>query len=433
VAETDVATRNLYFTSNLDRERILQQFKDVRQQSERLCAPLETEDYVVQSMEDASPTRWHLAHTTWFFETFVLSRTVSNYRSPHPQYAYLFNSYYVAAGDRYPRPQRGLITRPTVEDVYRYRSYVDRQMEEMIRGADDELFSSLLPVIEIGNHHEQQHQELILTDIKHALSFNPLFPLYRERKEMRSLDKVTMNWPGWEGGLVEIGHSGKGFCYDNELPRHKVFLQPFHLSSRLVTNGEYLRFMEDGGYERQTLWLSDGWNERQRRNWTAPLYWQKVDGEWHAFTLNGFRKIVDEEPVTHVSFYEADAYARWAGARLPREEEWEHAAADQPLEGNFVEQESFHPVPASSSSGPISQIFGDVWEWTASPYVGYPGYAPPIGVLGEYNGKFMANQMVLRGGSCATPLSHIRSTYLNFFYPTARWQFTGIRLARDSY
>lgn len=383
-------------------------------------------------MEDASPTRWHLAHTTWFFETFVLARAVSDYRSPHPQYAYLFNSYYVRAGERYPRPQRGLITRPTVKDVYQYRRYVSEKVEELILNAGSERLRPLLPLIEIGNHHEQQHQELILTDIKHALSFNPLHPTYIEVEEgFTDRSEISMNWPSWSGGLVEIGHSGDGFCYDNELPRHRVFLNPFRLSSRLVTNREYIEFIRDGGYETQTLWLSDGWNERQRGNWTVPLYWQQADGEWYSFTLNGFRRIVPEEPVVHVSFYEADAYARWAGARLPREEEWEHAASGESVEGHFVENRHFHPLPARPASGSLSQAFGDLWEWTASPYVGYPGYVPAPGALGEYNGKFMSNQMVLRGGSCLTPASHIRSTYRNFFYPTARWQATGIRLAKE--
>jgi ergothioneine biosynthesis protein EgtB len=410
----------------------------VREWTERLCATLATEDYVIQSMTEASPTKWHLAHTSWFFETFVLQETLPGYRVFHPRYAYLFNSYYEAVGERHARPKRGMLTRPTVKEVYDYRHHVDEHMRKLLAGGEDRL-GRIADVLLLGLHHEQQHQELLLTDLKHALSLNPLRPAYTEGSGSSegsglkpSADPVRPpKWIHFKEGLHWIGHEGQGFCFDNETPRHKVFLRDFLLASCLVTNGEFLKFMDDGGYERADLWLSDGWAKVKSDAWSAPLYWEKENGRWRAFTLWGMRDVVEEEPVTHISYYEADAFARWAGARLPTEFEWEVAAGSAPMSGNFVESDRLHPHPAAHDNE-LSQMLGDVWEWTQSPYSPYPGYRPPEGTLGEYNGKFMCNQMVLRGGSCATPQSHIRKTYRNFFYPDARWQFSGIRLAKDA-
>jgi ergothioneine biosynthesis protein EgtB len=407
-------------------------YRAVRRTTEALCEPLAVEDYVIQSMPDASPVKWHLAHTTWFFETFVLSPHLPGYRPFHPQFGFLFNSYYNAVGPRWPRPQRGLLSRPTVAEVYRYRAYVDEHMARLFRPGCAELLRDLAATLVLGLHHEQQHQELIVTDLKHALAANPLCPVYRDRQPEGG-EPPACAWVSFPEGLATIGHDGRGFTFDNEGPRHRVFVPGFQLASRLVTNGEYLRFMADGGYDRPELWLSDGWATRQARDWTAPLYWEKQDGAWIVFTLAGPRPLDPAEPVCHVSFYEADAFARWAGARLPTEAEWEVAAATIPLAGHFLDREHFHPAarPADDDTGPLVQLFGDVWQWTASPYVAYPGYAPPAGALGEYNGKFMCNQLVLRGASCATPRSHARRTYRNFFPPEARWQFTGVRLAKD--
>lgn len=403
-------------------------FRAVRRATEELCSPLETEDYVVQSMPDASPVKWHLAHTSWFFETFVLKPYLAGYRKFHPQYAYFFNSYYVAAGPRWPRPERGLLSRPTVADVLRYRQHTDEHMEQMLPRLTPEAADTVL----LGIHHEQQHQELILTDLKCHWSLNPLRPVYRQQNAPVLDSPPPLDWLAFPEMLAWIGHDGRGFAFDNESPRHRVFLGGFRIARRLVTNEEYLRFMADGGYERPELWLSDGWMVRQARGWTAPLYWRQR-GNWSAFTLAGQQPLNAAEPVCHVSYYEADAYARWAGARLPTEAEWESAAADAPLAGHFVESRRLHPSagPAPDDTGPIQQLYGDVWQWTASPYVGYPGYRASAGALGEYNGKFMCNQLVLRGASCATPRSHARSTYRNFFPAEARWQFSGIRLAED--
>ncbi len=424
--------RGLYFEPVLTRRQLLDRYRGVRSWTGKLAGPLEVEDYVVQSMEDASPVRWHLAHTTWFFETFVMPAAWSDYRSSHPQYSYLFNSYYVQAGERYPRPRRGLVTRPTVREVYEYRAEVDRRMEALLESEDDETVGRVAALVELGLHHEQQHQELILTDLKHAFSFNPLFPVYQPRTVSEVPAPPKMGWIGFEAGVREIGHSGQGFCFDNEMPRHRVFCEAFQLADRLVTNAEYLRFMEDGGYRRPELWLNEGWQTAADQQWDSPLYWRRVDSGWHSFTLSGFRPVEPSEPVCHVSHFEADAYARWAGARLPTEQEWEVAADGLAPRGNLAETCNFHPVAAEASAeGGFSQLFGDVWEWTQSSYLGYPGYRPMEGALGEYNGKFMSRQVVLRGGSCATPASHIRATYRNFFPPTARWQFSGIRTARD--
>jgi ergothioneine biosynthesis protein EgtB len=404
-------------------------YRDVRRQTEALCEGLAAEDYVVQSMPDVSPTKWHLAHTSWFFETFVLQPHAPGYRPLNAAYAYLFNSYYTQAGERHCRAQRGYLSRPTVAEVYAYRRYVDEHMLDLLRGADPGKQEVLRPLVEIGLHHEQQHQELLVTDIKHVFSVNPLRPVYRERAPEESPTPLPLEWVAFPEGLYWIGHDGDGFAYDNESPRHRVFLEAFQLASRLVTTGEYLEFMRDGGYERPELWLSAGWATAQENEWTEPFYWERQGGEWQMFTLSGMRGVDPNEPVTHLSYYEADAFARWAGARLPTEAEWEVASTSVPMEGNFVESGRFHPAPPSGS-GALTQMFGDVWEWTRSQYSPYPGYEPAPGALGEYNGKFMCNQFVLRGGSCATPASHIRRSYRNFFPPEACWQLSGVRLAR---
>ena len=403
-------------------------YSAVRAATEALCSGLAVEDYVAQSMPDASPLKWHLAHTSWFFETFVLASR-AGHRPFDPHYGLLFNSYYEAVGERWTRAARGLLTRPTVAEVLRYRRHVDGQMRELLPAlaADD----ALAPVVELGLHHEQQHQELILTDVKHLLALNPLAPIYRD---LRADDSAAppLRWLELGGGVREIGDAGVGFAFDNERPRHPELVPPFAVASRLVTAGEYAAFLADGGYDRAELWLSDGWATVQRDGWRAPLYWRREGERWSHFTLGGRRPIADGEPVCHLSFYEADAYARWAGARLPTEFEWETAARELPLaaSGSFVEGGRFHPAAARGDG--LEQMFGECWQWTASAYAPYRGYRPLAGALGEYNGKFMCNQLVLRGGSCATPRSHLRVTYRNFFPPDARWQFSGLRLARDA-
>lgn len=415
------------------REALVKRYHQVRQFTDRLCQPLMTEDYVIQGMPDVSPPKWHLAHTSWFFETFILALASPGYRSPHASYAYLFNSYYVAAGERHCRPKRGLLSRPTVEEVYRYRAYVDQHMTAFLEGLHGEMLERWSPVVELGVHHEQQHQELLLTDVKYNFACNPLRPAYVSADIPTHVPAVgPLRWVSFVEGVQWIGHDGQGFAFDNEFPRHRSFVERFELASRPVTNGEYLAFMADGGYERPELWLSMGWDTVQREGWQAPLYWERRDGTWWMMTLAGMRPVREAEPVCHVSYYEADAYARWADARLPTEAEWEVAAMPLPIRGNFVEHQTFHPVPISQidTAIPLVQIFGDVWEWTQSHYSPYPGYAAAPGAQGEYNGKFMANQFVLRGGSCATSVSHIRPTYRNFFPADARWQFMGIRLAR---
>jgi len=414
-------------------ERLAERFREVRSLTVALCSPLEVEDYVVQSMPDASPAKWHLAHTTWFFETFIL-KAISAYDSEVLSRSnYLFNSYYNALGERIPRAERGLVTRPTVADVYRYRDAVDVRMLDFLDGGDVELLACVAPMLELGLNHEQQHQELLLTDLKHAFSRNPLRPVYSERAVESAGNVGPLSWLPHSGGLRKIGHDRIGFAFDNEGPRHSIYVEPFQIANRLVTNAEYLAFIEDGGYEQPRFWLSDGWNARTAQGWTAPLYWERSPRGWRTMTLAGMRDLNEDEPVCHVSFYEAGAYASWAGARLPSEAEWELTADDAPRVGNLLESGRYHPVPLPSPTddGSPSQLFGDVWEWTRSAYSPYPGYRPAAGALGEYNGKFMCNQMVLRGGSCATPASHIRSTYRNFFPPDARWQFSGIRLAKD--
>jgi ergothioneine biosynthesis protein EgtB len=403
---------------------LLDRFRRVRRQTEALADPLSPEDQTIQSMPDASPTKWHLAHTTWFFETFLLKPQIPTYRPFDPAYEYLFNSYYEAVGPRHPRPQRGMITRPAVGEILAYRRHVTEAMAELIESNR----SNSTELIELGLHHEQQHQELILMDIKHALSLNPLFPVYAPERTPATTG-TPLGWVDFEGGLIETGHAGSNgsFAFDNEGPRHRSWVDPFALATRLVTCGEYQAFIDDGGYRRPEFWLSAGWDIVNQRSWQAPLYWHE-DG---IFTLGGLRLRRAEEPVCHVSFYEAAAYAKWAGKRLPREDEWELASADAKLDGNMLDDGHLHPAPAPEPTHGegLVQMIGDVWEWTASPYVAYPGFREPPGAIGEYNGKFMANQMVLRGGCAATPRDHIRATYRNFFPPDARWMFGGIRLA----
>ena len=470
---------------------LLERFHQVRNFTNALTHGLAPEDCVVQSMPDVSPTKWHLAHTAWFFETFVLKKWVAGFRAVNPQYAFLFNSYYNAAGEMHRRDLRGLISRPTVDETRAYRSAIDEEIENLIASADEDVLNEIEPVLILGIHHEQQHQELLVTDIKHVLAQNPLHPVFRARPPDALADgraSGPRQFIEFDEAIIDIGHDGNGFAYDNESPRHRALVLPFSLASRPVTNGEYIAFIEDNGYARPEFWLSLGWmtvNDPASAGWQAPLYWTKRDGEWWNYTLSGFRPVDPNEPVTHISYFEADAFANWSGARLPTEFEWERAAANIDIDGNFVETEAFHPLPSllrsepdghtaraslavgengetsaetkietspagrgghrsrvtresgqeavgeAPGQGKIRQMFGDVWEWTRSSYSPYPGYRAAPGALGEYNGKFMCNQYVLRGGSCATSRTHIRRTYRNFFPPEKRWQFTGIRLARD--
>jgi ergothioneine biosynthesis protein EgtB len=397
----------------------------LRQQSVRLAQPLSDEDCCVQSMPDASPIKWHLAHTTWFFETFILERYERDFRPYHPDFRMLFNSYYNGVGDKHPRPQRGLLTRPALGEVLAYRRNVDERIGMLLEKSETE--PELAALIQTGFHHEQQHQELMLTDIKHLLSMNPLKPAYSIAPFRQSERLQPPDWIEYDAKVVEIGHHGQGFFFDNEAPRHRQFVEPFALASTLVTNAEYLAFVEDGGYANPALWLSEGWDWVQASQLKQPMYWQHGDEGWHEFTLHGLQTLDPHRPVVHVSFFEADAYARWSGARLPTEAEWEHATSGITDFG----AENLHPPATGQSQGSLSQPFGAVWQWTLSSYAPYPGYCPPIGAIGEYNGKFMSNQYVLRGSSCATPAGHARITYRNFFPAAARWQFSGIRLARS--
>ncbi len=403
----------------------------IRTQSLALAEPLSAEDACVQSMPDASPAKWHLAHTTWFFETFVLEPAMPQYPVFDPDYRVLFNSYYNAVGEQYSRPDRGLLTRPELATILAYRAHVDHHLRELFnRGLD----SDTAAIVEVGLHHEQQHQELLLMDIKHLFSRNPIAPRYKSAPAAVSGDKPPggLVFAPFEGGVRTIGADGGGFSFDNERPRHTTLLHEFGLGSRLVTNREYRDFITDGGYTSPLLWLADGWARIREQAWEAPLYWRRMDDEWSEFTLTGERPLALDEPVVHVSYYEADAYARWAGARLPTEAEWECAAESVTPNGNFVENRYLHPqAPARGADAGVQQLFGDVWEWTMSAYSPYPGFTTPAGAIGEYNGKFMSGQMVLRGGCCVTPQSHIRASYRNFFYPHNRWQFAGIRLARN--
>jgi ergothioneine biosynthesis protein EgtB len=415
--------------SQEERMDLAARYRTVRRASHELVAPLSPEDCGLQSMPDASPTKWHLAHTTWFFETLVLETQVPEYRAFDPHFRVLFNSYYNSVGEQYTRAQRGLLSRPTLDEVLAYRRHVDAHVLELLDEPARDI-EHVDRIIELGIHHEQQHQELILTDLKHGLAQNPLRPTYRKAAPPTAGSAEALSWHRFAEGLRTIGHSGNSFAFDNECPEHRVFVDAFELASRPVTNGEYLAFIADGGYERPEPWLADGWATVQREGWRAPLYWSEEPDGWSVFTLCGTQPVRPEDPVCHVSYFEADAYARWAGARLPTEAEWETAAGGS-LEGNFVESGCLEPRPSPARDGAPSALFGDVWEWTQSPYMPYPGFRPLSGSLAEYNGKFMSNQVVLRGGSCATPRSHVRATYRNFFYPHARWQFSGIRLAGD--
>ena len=402
---------------------LLDRYEAVRGLTEQLADPLSPEDQTVQSMPDVSPTKWHRAHTSWFFETFLLGRR-SGYQPFHPDFAYLFNSYYEAAGPRYTRSERGCVSRPGCAEVARYREHVDAAMAQLICSGLDDREASL---VELGIHHEQQHQELLLMDIKHVLSMSPLDPAYRTASPARPLPPPpTADWIKHDGGLVQVGHAGSGFAYDNEGPGHSVHLAPFALADRLVTCAEWMDFVADGGYETASLWLSDGWAAVRSGGWDAPLYWTRDDGGWTVYTLHGRRPVDPSEPVCHVSYYEADAFATWCGARLPTEFEWEAVAASWPITGQLQDPSCVHPTPLPSPA-----LFGQAWAWTSSAYLPYPGFRPAAGAVGEYNGKFMVNQHVLRGGSCATPEGHVRLTYRNFFPPSARWPFTGVRLAKD--
>jgi ergothioneine biosynthesis protein EgtB len=412
-------------------------YRRVRRMSLSLAAPLSDEDCQAQSMPDTSPTKWHLAHVTWFFETFVLERFEPGFKPFDASFRVLFNSYYDGVGDRHPRPQRGLITRPTLSVVKDYRAQIDDRMACLFdTHAADAEFTEL---VTLGLHHEQQHQELLLTDIKHLLSFNPAHAAYAKRWPIGAVRPEPLHWHGYEGGLADVGHDPArdgAFCFDNETPRHRQWLAPFELASRPITYGEYLAFIDDGGYREPRWWLSLGWDWVQAGRRDAPMYWRGEDGRWLNHTLQGSVEIDPHTPVSHLSYFEADAYARWAGARLPSEAEWEIAARrlqrTSACHGNFADRGAFHPLPpaAPAVDEPV-QMFGDVWEWTQSAYGAYPGYRPPPGAVGEYNGKFMCNQFVLRGGSCVTPAGHARASYRNFFPPDAQWQFSGVRLARD--
>ena len=403
---------------------VIDLFTEVRARSRKLTEQLLPEDMILQSMEDASPPNWHLAHTTWFFEEFILKPHIENYRSPDDRFAFLFNSYYVLAGPRHARDKRGLISRPGTEAVLSYRSWVEDRLRELLQSGRGNT-QEITDLVELGCHHEMQHQELLVTDLLHAFSHNPLLPAFRDPQPMPIVNETALTFEAHDGGLVEIGHDGAGFSYDCEGPRHKTYLAPFAIANRSVTNRDWIGFMEDGGYQSQPLWLMEGWAVREREKWESPLYWWKQDGEWWTFTLRGPQPVSLDAPVVHVSYYEADAFARWADARLPTEAEWEVAAWDIPIKGNFLESEVLRPLPGDS-------IWGDVWQWTQSPFSPYPGFKPVEGAIGEYNGKFMVNQFVLRGGSCATPVAQMRPTYRTFFYPHQRWQMLGLRLAKDN-
>lgn len=406
-----------------DTRSLRARFEAVRSETERLAAPLSAEDQLVQSMPDASPAKWHRAHTTWFFETFVLNGA-SGYQPYDAAFNFLYNSYYEAVGARHPRPARGLVTRPSCEEVRAYRAHVDAAMLSRLEAGS--LSAESLSLVELGLHHEQQHQELLLTDILHAFAQNGTHPAYQGHKPIDARTAPPMSFVEYAGGLVEIGHDGDGFAFDNEAPRHRVWLEPFRLADRLITNGEWLEFIAAGGYRDPAHWLSDGWQCVQNEGLCAPLYWQERDGAWFSMTLSGLQPLNTQAPVTHISHYEADAYARWRGKRLPTEAEWELAASGlSDHGGNFRDSGALRPLPSRDDM----QLFGDCWEWTASPYVAYPGFRAAEGAVGEYNGKFMVNQMVLRGGSCVTAAGHVRASYRNFFYPHQRWQFTGLRLA----
>jgi ergothioneine biosynthesis protein EgtB len=419
--------------TTIEGRRVLEnRLLDTRRLSHDLAAPLSAEDMTVQAMEDASPTKWHLAHVTWFFETFILAKHLPHYRPFDDTFNYCFNSYYESQGPRQPRPKRGVLTRPSSERVMAYRAHVDEGLSKLfVNGVESG--SEVARLIEVGINHEQQHQELLLTDILALFAASPLRPAYRTRRPRAAAPNPgEAGWVQFAGGIRQAGHDGRGFAWDNEAPRHDVLIHPFSLADRLVTNGEWLAFMQDDGYRTASLWLADGWTAVNREDWQAPLYWEQREGQWFAMSLEGLQSVERAAPVAHVSYYEADAFARWAGKRLPTEFEWEIAAQDLPVTGNSLATKALRTLPAEATSGgKPRQMFGDVWEWTQSAYLPYPGYRPPAGALGEYNGKFMVSQQVLRGGSCATPPGHTRATYRNFFYPQQRWQFMGVRLASE--
>ena len=399
-------------------------FDRTRARTTQLVSPLLPEDMMLQSMEDASPAKWHLAHTTWFFEEFILKPFLPDYMSPDDRFTFLFNSYYVTAGPRHARDRRGLVSRPDNADVRAYREHVDEAMAQLIALERDNT-PEILDLIELGCHHEMQHQELLVTDLLHGLSFNPLLPVYRDPEPMPVTAEVPLTWLSHDGGVIEIGHDGNGFAYDCEGPRHKVYVYPFAIADRAVTNRDWIAFMDADGYSDARHWLMEGFAVATKEGWSHPLYWWQQDDEWWTFTLRGPQPVALDAPVVHVSYYEADAFARWAGARLPTEAEHERAFSRHPIRGNFLDDGALRPMPGTG-------VWGDVWEWTASPFTPYPGFKAPEGTLGEYNGKFMVNQMVLRGGSCATAQEQMRASYRTFFYPHQRWQMMGLRLAKDA-
>ena len=413
-------------TSN--RELLIADFQSVRSHTEHLCAPLAVDDYQIQSIVQTSPPKWHIAHVTWFFEAFVLSQFLPDYKPFHPEFNFLFNSYYYTHDKMHPRNQRGLLSRPTVDEIYQYRAHVNEAMQKMMNTAPEAQWDELATRVTLGLHHEQQHQELLLMDVKHNFFVNPLKPVYRKNLKTSQSKTRAINWIERERGIHSIGHNGDSFCFDNETPHHERLLRDHRLADRFITNGEYLEFIEDAAYDNPALWLSDGWALIHQEQWRHPLYWELRDKQWHQFTLGGMRELNLHEPVCHLSFYEADAYARWAGKRLPLEEELETLLAQHTVTGNFADNDLLHPA----ASGDQAQWFGNLWAWTASPYTAYPGFKPLAGSIGEYNGKFMSNQMVLKGGSCVSLLSHTRASYRNFFYPEERWAFTGLRLAEDA-
>ena len=423
----------------MQRQELISRYKEIRQTTEEICKPLEIEDYVPQPISDVSPPRWHLAHTTWFFETFLLQKFQEHYTPFHPLYNYIFNSYYHSLGKRWEREKRGCLTRPTVKEVYKYRNAINSKMQQLIEQVAEDKWEDLKNICILGLQHEQQHQELLITDLKLILVNNPLRPVYNKNHNPNLTTdalKKGAEFESFEGGIFEMGYLGNGFAFDNEQPLHKVFVNPFKMGRYLTTNAEYLDFILDGGYRNFRYWLDDGWTLLNSKGWEAPMYWEQIEGVWHEMTLNGLQKLVLDAPVTHVSFYEASAYANWKNKRLPTETEWEFVAKKtnpDPSKSNFFNKKNFHPVPFHeiNQKESVNQLLGDVWEWTNSAYLPYPGYKFTEGALGEYNGKFMVNQMVLRGGSCATPEDHIRNTYRNFFQPDKRWQFSGIRLAES--
>jgi len=417
--------------ANPDNDHLFRRLMETRRVSLDLAAPLSDEDQVVQANPDASPTKWHLAHVTWFFEAFVLRSFLPGYRVYDEKFEYCFNSYYDTVGERQPRDKRGLMTRPSAAEVRSYRAHIDEALERMFSEVD--LPQDALDLVELGINHEQQHQELLLTDILALFADEPLKPAYREAKMgVAAASPGEITWTSFDGGIHEFGHEGEEFFYDNEGPRHEELIRPFKLANRCVTNKEWIAFIEDGGYTTSTLWLSDGWSRVNRKGWKGPLYWDEAEGGFMQMTLLGYRPVDPAAPVTHISYFEADAFARWAGKRLPSEFEWELAAKGLPVKGRTLGADHLRPMPADPNGQGLQQMYGDVWEWTASAYLPYPGFKPAVGAVGEYNGKFMCNQFVLKGGSCATPEGHIRATYRNFFYPFQRWQFTGLRLAADA-